>query len=656
MYKLFLLILLFISFTSFSQENEESRLSDSTKLVLYQLYQQELTKIRQRKFQDSIMELVIKEQVRNLDLDSNATKSINRSIAINQNDFIEDTLSGIKKYPVIGILEDTLFYFNQPIGTLSAEERAENLSGKLKDLFKDDYFVIDSLKIMDNGEDLEIYYQNIHLVTITTEDANFHNTTIRKLTNYSLTQIKSDFEKAYKERSLFINLLKAGKVILILIGLWLTIKLIGFVDDKILELVDKHKNTWLRDLKYKNYTFLSRYQELGLINFLIRVIKWILIVLALYISIPLIFSVFTFTRGWADKLINLVWTPFKSIWVSIWSFLPNIFTILAILIVMHYFLKFIKYIFMEIKKEKLTIPGFYPDWAKPTYGIIKFLMFAFTIILIFPYLPGSDSKIFQGVSVFVGILFSLGSTNAVSNMVAGIVITYMRPFKKGDRVKVGSVTGDIIEKNLLVTRINSIKNEVVTIPNATILSGNILNYNILGSESGLIIHTTVTIGYDVPWKKVHEALKEAAIRTEPILKDPEPFVFQTELSDFYVAYQLNAYTTEPNKQAAIYSSLHSNIQDVFKEYDIEIMSPHFRANRDGNSSTIPEDYIGIPHGKKSKQSKIKKETESSDQVLGDRGQAIEQKIDDVTKNMDEDQNMDESDENSKDESSGDKKK
>ena len=189
------------------------------------------------------------------------------------------------------------------------------------------------------------------------------------------------------------------------------------------------------------------------------------------------------------------------------------------------------------------------------------------------------------------MLFSLGSTTAIANMVAGLVITYMRPFEIGDRIKIGDVTGDVVEKTLLVTRVKTPLNEVITIPNSSVLNSNTTNYSSEAMENGLIIHSTVTIGYDVPWKDIHRALIDAALRTDKVLNEPEPFVLQTSLDDFYVSYQINAYIREASKQAHIYSNLHQNIQDVCNERGIEIMSPHYRAARDGNMTTIPADYL-----------------------------------------------------------------
>ncbi|MCW8981206.1 MAG: mechanosensitive ion channel family protein, partial [Altibacter sp.] len=304
-----------------------------------------------------------------------------------------------------------------------------------------------------------------------------------------------------------------------------------------------------------------------------------------------LFGIFPWTQNFADTLFGYVFNPVKKILLSFWNYLPNLITIIVIVIVFRYVLKAIHFLKSEIEKENLKIPGFYSDWATPTYQLVRIIVIAFMIVVIFPYLPGSDSPIFKGVSVFLGFLFTFGSAGSLSNIIAGLVLTYMRLFKIGDRVKIGDVFGDVIEKSTLVTRVRTIKNEIISIPNSTVMNSHTINYSSDAPEKGLIIHSTVTIGYDVPWKDMHEALIEAASRTEYVLQDPPPFVLQTSLDDFYVSYQINAYIREPNKQASIYSNLHQNIQDVCNENSIEILSPHYRAARDGNMTTIPSKYL-----------------------------------------------------------------
>jgi len=310
-----------------------------------------------------------------------------------------------------------------------------------------------------------------------------------------------------------------------------------------------------------------------------------------YLALTLVFGIFPWTKNFANTLFGFIITPIQNIFTSIWEYLPKLFTILVIIFVFKYLMKAIAFLKNEIKNGNLKLIGFYSDWANPTYQIVRVLLYSFMFIVIFPYLPGSDSPIFQGVSVFLGVLFTFGSSGSLSNVIAGLVITYMRSYKIGDRVKISDITGDIIEKNLLVTRIRTIKNEIISIPNSNILNSHTINYSSDASTNGLILYTTVTIGYDVPWKNMHNALLMAADRNEMLNKEPKPFVLQTGLEDFNVSYQINAFTSEPNKQAIIYSILNQNIQDCCNECGIEILSPHYRAIRDGNMVTIPENYF-----------------------------------------------------------------
>ena len=167
----------------------------------------------------------------------------------------------------------------------------------------------------------------------------------------------------------------------------------------------------------------------------------------------------------------------------------------------------------------------------------------------------------------------------------------MRPFKMGDRIKLNDTIGNIIEKTPLVTRIRTPKNEVVTVPNSFIMSSHTVNYSTSAREYGLIIHTEVSIGYDIPWRRVNPLLIEAALNTPGVVDDPRPFVLETSLSDWYPVYQINAYIKDANRMSQIYSDLYQNIQDKFNEAGIEIMSPHYMAVRDGNETTVPKDDL-----------------------------------------------------------------
>jgi len=300
---------------------------------------------------------------------------------------------------------------------------------------------------------------------------------------------------------------------------------------------------------------------------------------------------FPWTRSYAQALLSYVINPLKMIGGAIRGSLPDMFFIAVILTIAIYIIKGIRIVFSEIGKGTIRIRGFYAEWAEITFNIVRLCIYALTAVIIFPYLPGSNSPAFRGISIFVGVLFSLGSTSAVANVISGIILTYMRAFHPGERVRIADTLGDVIEKNLLVTRLLTIKNEEVTIANAMVLSSQIINYSAQAKTTGVILHTSVTIGYNAPWRTVHALLIDAALSTPRILHEPPPFVWQTALNDFYVQYEINAYTAEANKMPDIYADLHANIQDKFNAGGVEIMSPHYTSLRDGNQVTIPDAHL-----------------------------------------------------------------
>jgi len=250
-----------------------------------------------------------------------------------------------------------------------------------------------------------------------------------------------------------------------------------------------------------------------------------------------------------------------------------------------------RFFFNAIRDGSIRMADFDPDWAEPSYKLARFILIFFALVCALPYLPGWDTPAFKQVGLLLGLLISLGSSSAISNMMAGIVLTYTNAFRLGDRVRVAEHIGDVLEKTLFVTRLKTPKGEIISIPNAPILAATITNYSAEGKQGKLILHKAVTIGYDIPWRKVEEALLSAARATTYVLAEPAPFVLQTSLDDFYVTYEINVYTDHPHEMLNIYSQLHANIQDAFFKNGLEIMSPHFTALRDGNKPAIPPEYL-----------------------------------------------------------------
>ena len=360
---------------------------------------------------------------------------------------------------------------------------------------------------------------------------------------------------------------------------------------RLYSVADAWKGTRIHAIRIQSFELVREESILAFTKGAIRWTRILATAVLFYIYIPLVLGFFPWTRGASAMLFGYILRPLKVVGNGIKDFLPNMFFIAVIGIVTHYALRLIRFFFSGVEKGTFTIQGFFPEWAEPTFKIVRLLVMAFAAVVAFPYIPGSESPAFRGVSIFLGVLFSLGSTSAVANIVSGLILTYMRAFNIGDRVRIADSEGDVVEKTLLVTRVRTVKNVDVTIPNSMILSSHIFNYNSFAKERGLILHTSVTIGYDVPWKQVHELLISAARKTEGILESPSPFVLQKGLEDFYVSYELNAYTRNPQAMAATYSLLHQNTQDAFNEAGVEIMSPHYAQIRDGNKMAIPDSSL-----------------------------------------------------------------
>ena len=491
---------------------------------------------------------------------------------------------------VIGFFNDTLFKIHNDFGGFSSTERATAINQKIQQLKKSKY---DNtlFKVKSDKNNTQLLYGQTILLAVSDQDAIIENTNRQDLAIRYKDAVTRNY-KLYKEETSLTSLFKnIGLALLIILITYFTIKyalkLFRLITFKIYE----QKNKRIRGFKIRNYTLFDTNSQVNALVSLNSIVKWIVLLFIINISIPLLFGVFPWTKDLGTKLFGYVLSPLKRILFSIVDFLPNLITIAVIIFVFRYVLRGIKFLKSEIELERLKLPGFYPDWASPTYQIIRVLVVAFMIVVIFPYLPGSDSPIFKGVSVFLGFLFTFGSAGSLSNLISGIILTYMRLYKIGDRIKIGTTVGDVIEKNILVTRIKTVKNEIISVPNSTVMSSHTINYTSEAEKNGLIIHSIITIGYDVPWNLIHEVLIEAAQKTEFILQDPKPFVLQTSLNDFYVSYEINAYTHHTSKQALIYSELHQHIQDCCNKRKIEIMSPHYTAARDGNAKAVPEEFL-----------------------------------------------------------------
>lgn len=493
-------------------------------------------------------------------------------------------------YPVLGVLGDTIVNLYVRIGSYSPSDRAHSISSRVKWMYENDFSERDSLYLNYTKGYIDIMYKDMIVMTVTENDALLKDTSLEAYSEQLRDRFVSSLLRAREEYSVRNTLIRAGWVLLSIILTIGALYLIARAFRWLKMQVSKHKQRFFKDLKYRDYTFITIDQEVSIVLRLLTFLHWVAVIILFVVIIPIIFSIFPFTRSWSAQIFHFIKTPVINLFTAVWKYLPNLFNIAIVVVVLRYAIKLVKYFFGEIEQGKLKLPGFHPDFAQPTFVIVRTLLLIFGVILIFPYLPGSGSDAFKGISVFVGVLFSLGSSSAIANMVAGIVITYMRPFKVGDRIKVDGISGDVVEKTLLVTKIKQVTNEEVTIPNSKILNSNTINYSALVESKGLILSTEVTIGFEVPWREVENLLLEAISRCPRILQAPKPFVMQMEFKDFYTVYSVNGYTVEANSQMSIYSEIRGHIQDLCRERGVELLSPHYHEVRNRIQSTIPPEY------------------------------------------------------------------
>ena len=475
--------------------------------------------------------------------------------------------------------------------SFSAEARAAAISKRIQDLSKDVMFKPESLSVADAEDATDIMARDLVVMSVTDQDAKLAGQPRQQLAKSYAERISASLLALRKEYSLKSLILGGVYAVISTAILILIFRLMGFLFPKLYRKLEAWSGTFIPALRIQKFELLPAERLANLAVALVKLLRLAVSLVVLYFYASLVLGFFPWTRGYAQILIGYLLSPLRLVGGAFVDYLPNVFFIGVIVLISFYVTKFIRIIFTQIGKQNITLSDFYPEWAEPTYKIVRFLVIVLTIIVIFPYLPGSKSPAFQGISIFLGVLFSLGSTSAVANVVAGVILTYMRAFNLGDRVKIADTMGDVIEKTLLVTRVRTIKNVEITITNAMVLSSHVINFSASVQQEGLILHTSVTIGYDAPWRTVHQLLIDAALATENILQDPKPFVFQTALDDFYVHYELNAFTDQPSRMANVYSDLHEKIQDKFNEAGVEIMSSHYSSVRDGNQVTIPEDYL-----------------------------------------------------------------
>ena len=499
-----------------------------------------------------------------------------------------DSLRNITPGAPLIIDGDTLLVLYTRRGGILPEARVEDIREKIMEEGKRMTLFIDSIYIFDGEFTTDIMIGEELVMSVTDNDGLWQNKTRQELAAEYRTIIEAKIEQLHAQYGLKRKLMGVVYVLGAMLALGLLIWATNLCYHRWRYRLLRMLLRRTRPLAIKDYEVLNLHRQGILFLTGFNVLRYLIIFLLLFIFVPMFFVAFPETKSFTFTIFGYVWNPFVNILKSVVSFLPKFFQIVVIVFCFRYLVKGLHYLMNEIGSGRLKITGFYADWAQPTYLILRVLCYSFMIVMIWPLLPSSESEVFQGVSVFIGIIVSLGSSSIIGNVMAGMVMTYMRPFHVGDFIKYGDMEGFVIEKSVLVTRIRTRKNDVITIPNSNLMTSQTTNYTFSAHNYGVIVHTKVTIGYDMQWQQIRDLLLAAAAKTSHLQKKPEPFVRITALDDFYVEYEINAYTRKSDLLGDIYSELHQNILDSFHSNGVEIMSPHIFAHRSDLPVQIPE--------------------------------------------------------------------
>jgi small-conductance mechanosensitive channel len=493
-----------------------------------------------------------------------------------------------------------LFQVRGGIGDITPADRARNIEARLRAIASADAPV--GSPHVEDGEFSDVFMGDRFVASIADVDADAsgparagHAREVASAVHQALVQYRND----RSPKALLRAGIEAAVATAALVGFLLLVriafrKLGGRVGSAVEKLLSRARIQRLQLITPEVQARLVRWSG--------KAVRLLLVAVAVFAWLEVVLTRFPWTRDHADRSLRFVLGAVGSVLAEVVAFLPKLVYIALFALVGYGASQLNRAFFSAVERGAIRLPGFFPEWARPTARVVGLLIFALVAVAVFPYLPGSGSSAFQAIGIFLGAVISMGSGSSVSNAIAGFVITYMRPFAVGDFVKIGDTTGTVTEQSALVVRVLTIRNENVTLPASMVLSSQIVNYSAQARTSGVAIRTSVTIGYDVPWRRVQELLLEAASRTTQVLELPKPWVIQTALSDFYVCYELDVYVDRPEIAHLVLSELNQNVQDAFFHAGVEILSPHYAQLRDGNKAAIPDEWL--PAGERARSFKV----------------------------------------------------
>ncbi len=459
-----------------------------------------------------------------------------------------------------------------------AEVRASAISARVRALAEDATFDPRTLRIVEE-QDRSIIYAGEGMVTsVVDADARFEGVERSLTAQLFLTRIATAVEAYRRDREprvLLTGAMHAGLATALFLAFMLGLIWVFRRFDAAVERRIKAK---LQDLESVSRRLVQAEQLWRALRAGLRMIRILVILAAAYVYLSFVLSLFPWTRPFATRLFGLLLDPLSQMGKAALGSAPGLVFLAVLVVLTRWLLRSIRLFFLGVEQGNVRISGFEPEWAAPTYKIIRLVTIAFAVVMAYPYIPGSSSAAFKGVSLFLGVLVSIGSSSFVANVIAGYTMIYRRTFRVGDRIQIADYLGDVMEVRNLVTHLRTPKNEEIIVPNSLILNSHVINYSALAKQPGLLLHTVVEIGYETPWRQVEAMLFIAAERTPGLVTAPAPFVLVKELGKFGVSHELNVYCDDATAMPRLYSALHQNILDVFNEYGVQLMTPAYEGD------------------------------------------------------------------------------
>jgi small-conductance mechanosensitive channel len=510
----------------------------------------------------------------------------------------QDTQTGVaagSNQPVVGaasrapvVIDGERLFLVRGITAYPAEQRAREITERIQALAADRSVATSSLTIDEQPGIVWILAAGERIRAVLDEDATLEQIDRVRLAQAYQARIREAVEAYRSDR----QPAQLGRNVLYAFVATLMLLAAGYAGRRIVARLrtslEQRYETRVQDVRIQAFQIVKAKQIWRLLAGVLNVAWALAILTILFIYLRYVLGLFPWTRGIGDGLIAILLDPLRTMTLGLLGEIPDLVFLLVLVLLTRYVLKMVRLFFQGVDKGTVMLREFDPEWAWPTYRLVRLAIIALAIVVAYPYVPGSDSDAFKGVSLFIGVIFSLGSSSLIGNIIAGYTMTYRRAFRLGDRVKIGSHVGEVARTRLLVTHLRTPKNEEVIVPNSAILGAEVVNYSTLARDRGLILHTTVGIGYETPWRQVEAILVEAALRTPGLLKEPPPFVLQKALGDFCVTYEINAFCNTPDAMPSLYTALHRNILDVFNEYGVQIMTPAYEGD--------PEQPKVVPRG------------------------------------------------------------